>query len=145
MTFTVTATGTTPLSYQWTFNAAPLTNGGNISGATSAVLTLANVRATNSGAYSVMVTNLVEAVTSPVATLTVVWPPHFTSATLLPNGVPLVSADATSNLTYRIDASSNLLNWALLTNVPNPSGVLQFVDPAATNFPRRFYRAVWAP
>jgi len=56
-----------------------------------------------------------------------------------------LSLTAASNLTYRIDASTNLSTWAVLTNLPNPSGTIQFIDLAATNFPQRFYRAVWAP
>jgi hypothetical protein len=43
-TFGVTATGTAALSYQWMKNGtASLTNGGNVSGATTATLTLSQV------------------------------------------------------------------------------------------------------
>jgi hypothetical protein len=48
------------------------------------------------------------------------------------------------NITWRIDASSNLLNWQpVLTNVAGTDGLLQFTDLLATNFPQRFYRAVF--
>jgi len=41
-----------------------------------------------------------------------------------------------------IFASTNLVDWnSILTNLPVP-GSLPLLDPAATNFPRRFYRAV---
>jgi hypothetical protein len=47
------------------------------------------------------------------------------------------------NTTWRIDASTNLLNWPpLLTNTAGPSGTIQFTDLLATNYLRRFYRAV---
>src|SRR5204863_6946333 len=46
-TFTVVATGTAPLTYQWRFNTT------NINGATSSSLTLTNVQLANSGSYSV--------------------------------------------------------------------------------------------
>lgn len=65
VTFSVVATGTPPLSYQWRFN------GTNIAGATDSVLILNNVQTNNAGAYSVLVTNAVDATTSEPATLTV--------------------------------------------------------------------------
>ena len=72
-TFTVTAGGTAPLSYQWQYNGA------NLSGATSASLTLANVQPANAGSYTVVVTNAVASVTSAVAVLTVLTPPAITA------------------------------------------------------------------
>ena len=48
-----------------------------------------------------------------------------------------------SNTTWRIDASTNLLNWLpLLTNTADSSGTILFTDLLATNYPWRFYRAV---
>ena len=72
-------------------------------------------------------------------------PPRFTSITWLPNRTPRLVLDAVSNLTYRIDVSSDLVHWAGWTNVFAPSGTTQFIDPGATNFSKRFYRAVWVP
>jgi hypothetical protein len=51
VSFSVTATGSSPLAHQWRFN------GTDISGATSSALTLAPALATNAGTYSVWVTN----------------------------------------------------------------------------------------
>jgi pectate lyase len=65
VTFSVVATGTAPLSYQWKFN------GGNITGATSSSLTLNNVQSANAGSYTVLVSNSAGSVTSAAATLTV--------------------------------------------------------------------------
>ena len=59
----MTASGTIPLSYQWSLN------GTNISGATLSSLTIANVVQTNLGAYAVVVTNGVGSVSSSNATL----------------------------------------------------------------------------
>jgi Lysophospholipase L1 and related esterases len=70
--FAVAALGTAPLAYQWQFN------GGNISGAIGTSLTLNNVQSDDAGAYCVVVTNGAGAVTSAVATLTVLLPPTFT-------------------------------------------------------------------
>ena len=66
-TFTVNATGTAPLIYQWYFNQTNL-----LAGATNALLTLANAQLTNGGSYSVTVTNLFGSATSSNAVLAVV-------------------------------------------------------------------------
>ena len=72
--FSVTGSGTGPLSYQWCKGVAPLSDGGKISGSTTAALTLTSVLAADAGSYSVLVTNLFGSVTSSVATLTVLDP-----------------------------------------------------------------------
>jgi uncharacterized delta-60 repeat protein len=56
VTFTVGATGTAP-TYQWRKMGVPLVDGGNVSGATSAALTLAAVSATDAALYDVVVTD----------------------------------------------------------------------------------------
>lgn len=68
-TFTVTAQGTAPLSYQWNFGGTP------ISGATNATLVLSSVSSAVAGSYTVTVTNGFGNVTSTTATLTVTTPP----------------------------------------------------------------------
>jgi hypothetical protein len=69
--FSVAATGMTPLSYQWSRNGTPLTDGGVISGSATANLALNGVTDDNAGSYSVIVTNAYGSVTSSNATLTV--------------------------------------------------------------------------
>lgn len=64
-TFTVVASGTAPLTYQW------LKNGGAISAATSATFSLASVSQNDAGNYSVAVSNAGGTVYSTAATLTV--------------------------------------------------------------------------
>ncbi len=64
-TFSVVASGTAPLTYQWKLG------GTNISGATSASYTIASAQSANAGSYTVTVTNSVGSVTSSAATLTV--------------------------------------------------------------------------
>ncbi|MBM3853669.1 MAG: hypothetical protein FJ399_11010, partial [Verrucomicrobia bacterium] len=61
--FSVTATGTPPLAYQWR------QNGEALPGATAASLPLASVRAADVGSYSVVVSNAQGSVTSTAATL----------------------------------------------------------------------------
>jgi hypothetical protein len=76
--FTVTATGTGPLAYQWRKNGTNLVNAGTISGVTTPALALASVTTNNNGNYSVVITNIYGRATSEVATLTVFTPPAIT-------------------------------------------------------------------
>jgi len=55
--FTVTAIGTAPLSYQWLKNGTALVDGGNVSGSATTNLTLAVVSLTDAGNYTVEVIN----------------------------------------------------------------------------------------
>lgn len=64
-TFTVVATGTAPLTYQWAKGGVAITS------ATSATLALTTVAAADAGSYTVTVSNAAGSVTSTAATLTV--------------------------------------------------------------------------
>jgi len=106
-TFTVLATGTAPLSYQWKFN------GVNIPGATSATLTLTNIAASNAGSYMVVVSNLEGSVPSNSVTLTVILPPSPSALVFAPapgtystaQSVFITSAGATQ-IHYTTDGST---------------------------------------
>ena len=65
VTFTVAASGTPPLSYQWYFKGAP------ISGATSPSYTISSAQSSNAGSYTCTVANAAGTFTSSAATLTV--------------------------------------------------------------------------
>ena len=78
--FSVTASGTQPLSYQWRFNGSNLADGGQISGSGGATLTVSNVQPANAGSYLVMVTNVAGSATSATATLSVTVPGNCVSA-----------------------------------------------------------------
>jgi hypothetical protein len=71
-TFSVGASGTGPLSYQWFFGASPLSQ------QTNSTLVLSNVQPGQAGNYSVAVTNLYGATNSVSATLALVLPPLIT-------------------------------------------------------------------
>jgi glucose/arabinose dehydrogenase len=76
VTFTVTATGTNPLTYQWR------KNGGNISGATNSSYTIASVVPGDAGTYSVVVTNSAGSATSNNASLFVTAPNQVPTAAI---------------------------------------------------------------
>lgn len=73
--FSVTASGTAPLAYQWH------KDGADLDGAIGATLTLTNVQPGAAAGYSVTVTNSVDSVTSGSAALTVVVPDLYWSLT----------------------------------------------------------------
>ena len=109
-TISVTASGASPLTYQWSFfaqtNSATntLSNGGNVSGATSNILSITNFQPANDGNYFVIVANSAGSATSLVASLTTTIPsnspPIITSSNLTPaNGAVLQFSNATINVT----------------------------------------------
>ena len=98
-TFTVTATGTMPLAYQWQkWGGFP--DFYDLTGWTNTSLVLTNVGNADAVSYRVIVTNVDGAITSDVATLTVLLPP--TNVKVSPTN-PAVSLGA--NLTLRVTAS----------------------------------------
>ena len=82
-TFTVTATGTAPLYYQWRFNAT------NLPGATASSYTRSNAQPADAGPYSVIVSNSFGNSNSATANLTVTpLPPTITQDPVNRAGVP---------------------------------------------------------
>jgi len=69
--FTVAATGTPPLAYQWRKGGVNLADGGRISGATTTNLTIRLVQGADAGNYDVVVSNAVGSATSEGAVLAV--------------------------------------------------------------------------
>ena len=69
--FTAAALGNAPLSYQWQQNQTNLSDGGTVSGSGTSTLTLGPVSATNAGAYTVVVSNALNSVTSTGAVFSV--------------------------------------------------------------------------
>ncbi len=96
----VVADGAPPLSYQWFFDA---TNA--LTGATNAVLELTSVQPLQGGAYNVVVTNLLGAVTSPAAVLTVVAPPSLIT----------IPTNLTADLGATVDFIVAAIGWAPLS------------------------------
>ena len=68
-TFAVGVNGSTPLFYRWQRAGTNLNDGGNISGATTSILSVGNVSAADAGTYAVVVTNANGSTTSAGATL----------------------------------------------------------------------------
>ncbi|PYI88019.1 MAG: hypothetical protein DME26_04345, partial [Verrucomicrobia bacterium] len=93
MTFSVTANGTGPFTYQWR------KGGVNINGATSANYTMASVTAADAGNYDVVISGACGNATSSAATLTV------NSATSIASQPVGGSRVAGQNITFSVTAS----------------------------------------
>jgi hypothetical protein len=145
VSFTVAATGATPLIYQWFFNST------NLPGATNCYLTFSNVQALNAGPYQAMVSNLYGAATSQVATLSVLGSQVSISAALggslqYSNGqVVLLITGLTGQGPVVIQTSPDLTNWTSIYTNPPGFGQFQFTDTNASNFSFGFYRAYTPP
>jgi hypothetical protein len=138
--FTVEATGTGLLSYQWLMNCTR-----PISGATSPSIRLKNVGPLDSGSYCVLVSNVFGLTSSQPAVLRVLVKPRLTSITQTTNGA-LISFATVTNLLYTIYASDVVpaTNWILLPDAFQQPGTglpMSVSDPDATGS-QRFYRII---
>ena len=134
VTFTVTATGTLPLSYQWRFN------GTNLDWATGTAYTCNNAQTKDAGSYSVVLSNIAGTLASADAVLTVTQasPPQIDWISLVPGGqIQLQASGAPGH--YAVEAATNLVDWAELTNFTTPNTTFQYLD-SETNLTQRFYR-----
>ncbi len=122
--FTVAVAGASPLSYQWRENGGTLSDGGNIFGSATRLLTVNNISANDAGTYSVLVSNALGDVASTGAVLVVETPPAFQSAAQT-NGTLTLQWSAVPGQTYQVQTSTNLasIGWT------NLGGAV-----AATNF-----------
>ena len=112
VTFSVSASGTPPLSYQWRLN------GTNLPGATSSNLMLTAVTFAQAGFYTVVITNVLGSAGSDPVALSV-WS---------------TSAPAFSYLTYNVHGNG-LTNWS--TNMWHVQAIgrqMQYLDPDIITF-----------
>ena len=124
-TFSVAASGTAPLSYQWQLNGSP------ISGATSATYTTPSETTSNNGAqFSVIVSNSAGNVTSNNATLTVSATAVAPSITTQPASQTIssgqtatfsVSASGTAPLSYQWQLNGSAISGATGTSYTTPA------------------------
>ena len=113
--FSVTANGTAPLTYQWS------KNGSVVSGATGVTLSLSNVQSGDAGSYTVIVTNTAGSATSSAATLTVnsaatvptiTTQPTSQSVTVGATATFSVAASGTGSLTYQWSKNGSVVSGA---------------------------------
>jgi len=135
VTFSVAATGTAPLKYQW------LCNSNILPSATNAVLKLTGVAANQTGQYRVTVSNIL-GVTNTAAALTVYSnvAPALASATAPLKGQFAVTVNGVTGYKYVVQVSTNMVNW---TSVQTNTPPFTFVDTNAGQFKQRFYRSYY--
>jgi uncharacterized repeat protein (TIGR01451 family) len=134
--FTVSAVSTLPLSYQWQ------RNGENLLGATSAALSLPNVRLTNAGSYRVVISNADTNVVSAVAELRVVNVPDPNIVSIAQNGANVtISFTTITGPTYTLEYKNSFSDaqWTPAGSAPGTGSTVSITDPTATAT-TRFYR-----
>jgi uncharacterized repeat protein (TIGR01451 family) len=126
--FSVSVFGTPPLTYQWRRSGTNLANGGRVSGATTAVLTISNSVESDSGPYSVLVSNVFGTALSSNAAFTVSQVDYFTwsviaspQGTNLPFSVTIQARDFANQLVTNFTGTVSLSGPAAV--VPATSGV----------------------
>jgi hypothetical protein len=135
--FTVSVSGTPPFQFQWQFNLT------NILNATNGTDMIPAVATTDTGYYSVVVTNLAGSVTSSNALLTVIIPPTVSLQFL--NGSPVLNLSGmlSNNFVVQYNTDLTSTNWMDLLSISNlSSSPYQFIDPDGIDQPVRFYRVI---
>jgi hypothetical protein len=132
--FSVALQNPTGVSYQWQFDGLVLTNGANISGATSATLSVANVSAADVGRYRVRVTNAGGSALSSEATLAL------TSLSFY----PVISITGKIGDTYRVEYSTKAApaDWLPLSTNLLTTSPQYIIDTTSPMDNTKFYRSV---
>ncbi len=125
VTFSIVATGTAPLSYQWQKATTP------IASATNASLTLSNVQAVDAADYRVYVSNTAGNTTSQPATLTVLTPPEIMTQ---PQG-QTVAVGGTINLLVVVNSlGTPTYRWRKgVADIPNGTFPFLLISSAQTS------------
>ena len=141
--FTVVAGGVPTVSYQWVYNAAS-----PVAGATAATYGIANLRASQAGNYTVIITNNAGAVTSTPAILAVTTPaaPKLSPAAIV-SGKFQFTFNPVAGLTNTV-LTNNVLGsgtWTALTNIPPPANTNAVTVADSLSASNRFYRVQIIP
>ena len=111
VSFSVTATGTAPLSFQWAKGGSP------ISGATADTYSIGTTQGSDAGSYTVVVSNVAGDATSNAATLTV-------------NTLPSISTQPAASQTV---TAGNAVSFTVAASGPGPFTYQWFKDGVAVD------------
>jgi hypothetical protein len=70
------------------------------------------------------------------------YPMQLSGVNYLPGGQVQFTVSGLAGDVYRVLGSTNLHDWQTIASVTNLSGTVQFSDPGAAGYSRRFYRLV---
>jgi photosystem II stability/assembly factor-like uncharacterized protein len=146
VSFSVSATGTA-ITYRWRKDTVPLSDGGNISGATTDTLMVNPTSATDSGSYDVVITGSCGNMTSNAATLAVNTPSAVTTNPT--NQTACVGSDATF-IAAASGSPAPAVQWQESTdggtnfnNIAGATGTTLVVAAVAVSQNGNRYRAVF--
>jgi hypothetical protein len=143
-TFSVTAVGNQPLTYQWFKNGLALIDGGNIVGAVSNTLALTTTTTNDSGAYGVSVSNPCGTTNSSVANLLLGSLPQYLSISCIASNCVALQMTGSAGFAYVLEVATNAKTpvvWqSVTTNTTDSNGIWSFNDTNAALYPMRFYR-----
>ena len=131
------------MSYQWQLNP----NTPQV-GATSPTFNLSNIRASQAGSYSVVITNSAGSVTSSPALLGVTNPlPTVAISPVLVGANFQFTFNGIPGLTNTVLTNGNLAgnNWGVFTNLPPPANNNPITVGSPANQPNLFYRVLVTP
>ncbi len=138
-TATLTASASHATGYQWMFNSAPLANGGGVSGATTATLTIASFTAAETGVYSVVATNAAASPSDRSYTLSA-------SATVSADSFslfPVVTIDGINGSTYVSQYATSVNGpWTSFSTNTAGAGPILVIDTTSPLSFKRFYRVI---
>ena len=141
LSLSASASGSALLNFRWKRNGSPLSDGGNVTGATSNVLTITGITEAQTGSYGVAVTNNCGGLESePVAislaptTLPLLYDLNASS------GVFLFTVDTQIGCTYEVEYKDDLndLSWTTMAIVPGTGGAQVIYDSGPPSQTRYF-------
>jgi len=138
VSFSVTAAGSEPIQYQWSYNNIALQGG------TGPTLTLDSVQLYQSGTLVVTVANAAGSVTSDPAILSVAGAPTLSAPLSMNAGRFQLTLGGVPGHLYRVEASTNLTSWVPLGLYTN-GGPVMVTDTNSASYTYRFYRAILLP
>jgi hypothetical protein len=133
--FTAKAVGSQGMNYQWRVN------GQDIPGATADSYCITNVQPADDGLYTLAVSNRKGAIASRPAKLVVnAAQPVLLAPVSMTNGQFRFSVTGAIGLTYVVETSPDLLNWATVQTSHPIAMPFYFADTNLASSARRFYR-----
>lgn len=141
LALSVTATGTEPLAYQWRLTSSP------VAGATTNILNLPQVRASQSGNYTVVITNSAGAITSSVAILAITNPlPRVLTAPVKSVSGFQFTFTPVIGLTNTVQACGTVNgSWVTVSNVPPPVTATPITVTDTLSSTNKYYRVMVLP